>query len=146
MHPTHPSSGFQRLTASPPRCDTTGTPTRECQRNVRFALESHWYAARSGSQGSQCKSVQILLVRRVSNNVVFTCLFLLLRVDLMGTPHIKQLFFFCFTCTFPIGTLCVRQCWLQLMIDVCLLLRAHPIGTPHVRQCWFQLMFVFFTC
>ena len=48
---------------------STHTPTLESQCNVRLALESYWYAAHSGSQRSQCKSIQILLVRRMSNNV-----------------------------------------------------------------------------
>ena len=70
------------------------TPTRESQCNVRLALESYWYAAHSGSQRSQCKSIQILLVRRTSHDVVFSCFVLLWRADPIGTPQIKQLFFF----------------------------------------------------
>ena len=76
-HSRAPESG-NLLSRPRSNCHSTAmaaTPTRESQCNVRLALESYWYAAHSGSQRSQCKSIQILLVRRMSNNVVFSCSF-----------------------------------------------------------------------
>ena len=86
------------------------TPTRESQCNVRLALESYWYAAHSGSQRSQCKSIEILLVRRISSSWFFC----VLLVHPIGTPHVRQCWFQLMFVFFYVQILLVRRMWSSL--------------------------------
>ena len=98
---------------------SSNQPTaKKISRESRLALESYWYAAHSGSQRSQCKSIQILLVRRMSNNVVFSYSFL----------HVSS-----FTC---------RSYWYAgyQAVDFFCALLVDTIGTPHVFTCrWYAI-------